>query len=143
MHHAALQVQDQSNTVTPEEKDRQSLQSGHAHQDGSMQGHLSVTSPVRTGKENLPAAGVSTPTSSKMAEILSNHLMCPICQDWLLACHTLSCGHMFCGLCLATWLSQNQSCPSCRKPVAGMPDQKMLSLCQMLCLCKHWCKSLP
>lgn len=72
------------------------------------------------GRENQgPPVATSTPKSTKMKEILSNHLTCPICCEWLLACHTLSCGHMFCGLCLATWLSQSSSCPSCRKPVAG------------------------
>ena len=82
---------------------------------------------VSAGKENTHSqAGAGTPTKGKMAEILHNHLTCPICQEWLLACHTLSCGHMFCGPCLATWLMQKQTCPSCRKPVAGgcgsLPD---------------------
>jgi len=54
-----------------------------------------------------------------MAEILGNHLACPICHEWLLASHTLSCGHMFCGLCLASWLPHKQSCPTCRKAIAG------------------------
>ena len=73
------------------------------------------------GKENSPATikPAHLPNDTKMTEILHNHLTCPICQEWLLACHTLSCGHMFCGLCLATWLSQKPSCPSCRKAVAG------------------------
>lgn len=56
-----------------------------------------------------------TPRSSRVIEVMSSHLSCPVCCDWLVASHTLSCGHMFCGLCLATWLSQNHSCPSCRK----------------------------
>lgn len=38
-----------------------------------------------------------------------------------MACHSLSCGHLYCGPCLATWLNQNQSCPTCRKPIAGVP----------------------
>lgn len=57
--------------------------------------------------------------SKKMNDILSQHLTCPMCYDWLLASHTLSCGHMFCGLCLATWLAQKQSCPTCRNPIVG------------------------
>ncbi|GFH25661.1 E3 ubiquitin-protein ligase [Haematococcus lacustris] len=82
---------------------------------------------VSAGKENRSANGLptvtsaATPKSTKMTELISNHLTCPICCEWLLACHTLSCGHMFCGLCLATWLVQKQSCPSCRKPIAGIP----------------------
>jgi hypothetical protein len=94
--------------------------------------HRTLRTPRKAGKENRgPAAGNGllpvghgassqmTPKSTKMTEILSAHLTCPICCEWLLACHTLSCGHMFCGLCLATWLTQKQSCPSCRKPIAG------------------------
>jgi hypothetical protein len=94
--------------------------------------HRTPRTPKKSGKENrgpttgngLLAGGHGggsqmTPKSTKMTEILSAHLTCPICCEWLLACHTLSCGHMFCGLCLTTWLTQKQSCPSCRKPIAG------------------------
>ena len=43
---------------------------------------------VKTSSEALGTPGV------KMKEILSTHLSCAICQDWLVACHALSCGHM-------------------------------------------------
>lgn len=73
-----------------------------------------------------PGVGPSSPTfsgspSTVMKDILATHLSCPICQDWVVAAHALTCGHMFCGLCLVTWLNQNQSCPSCRKLVTGVP----------------------
>lgn len=70
------------------------------------------------GKQQQQGMPLSSP-GVKMRDILANHLSCAICQDWLVACHALSCGHMFCGLCLATWLSRSQSCPHCRKPVSG------------------------
>ncbi|KAF5832096.1 hypothetical protein DUNSADRAFT_12145 [Dunaliella salina] len=82
------------------------------------------------GKENAgtevdPAScgsrGKAQSASTSVAELLGNHLACPICHEWLLASHTLSCGHMFCGLCLASWLPQKQSCPTCRKAIAGIP----------------------
>lgn len=93
------------------------------------------------GRSNsLVASGTTgTPKSTKMKEIFSNNFTCPICCEWLLASHTLSCGHMFCGLCLATWLSQSQSCPSCRKPVAGLWHvHDWLAVLQPR-LTDHWC----
>ncbi|KAG1678043.1 hypothetical protein FOA52_000839 [Chlamydomonas sp. UWO 241] len=78
------------------------------------------------GDQGTAGAGPSSPRpngspSTVMKDILCTHLSCPICQDWVTAAHALSCGHMFCGLCLVTWLNQNQSCPSCRKLCAGVP----------------------
>ncbi len=70
------------------------------------------------------AVVVTTPRSShqrqaQLAERVHTHLTCPVCCDLLISTHMLHCGHMFCGLCLATWMTQNQSCPSCRKPITG------------------------
>lgn len=91
---------------------------GYADQEPARQEHSK--SPLQQQKRSH-----STPepysSSNVMTSILATHLSCPICHDWLVACHTLTCGHMFCGLCLATWLNQNQTCPSCRKSVAGVP----------------------
>lgn len=58
-------------------------------------------------------------TAKDIASLLSNHLTCAICHDWLAGTHALSCGHMFCGVCLASWLTHKHSCPECRKPTAG------------------------
>ncbi|GIL47153.1 hypothetical protein Vafri_4042 [Volvox africanus] len=60
-------------------------------------------------------------TAKDIAALLANHLTCSICHDWLAGAHALTCGHMFCGICLASWLTQKQSCPECRKPTAGVP----------------------
>jgi hypothetical protein len=67
------------------------------------------------------SAAVAAAASAKkeVLDAMGSHLCCPVCCDWLLAAHTLSCGHMFCGLCLASWLAQSHSCPSCRKPIAS------------------------
>ncbi|MEW5298682.1 MAG: hypothetical protein WDW36_001774 [Sanguina aurantia] len=64
---------------------------------------------------------VAEAVGNQISELLSNHMTCPVCHDWLLASHTLSCGHMFCGMCLATWLTHKHSCPSCRNILTGMP----------------------
>jgi hypothetical protein len=58
-------------------------------------------------------------TAKDIAALLANHLTCSICHDWLAGAHALTCGHMFCGICLASWLTQKQSCPECRKPTTG------------------------
>lgn len=76
-------------------------------------------------KENKPSVASSTKKrscadASTLLQALGNHFTCPICQDWLLAAHVLpNCGHMFCGLCSASWLARKHSCPTCRKPVTG------------------------
>uniref|UniRef100_A0A7S3R9B9 E3 ubiquitin-protein ligase CHFR n=1 Tax=Dunaliella tertiolecta TaxID=3047 RepID=A0A7S3R9B9_DUNTE len=76
---------------------------------------------TEVGPASCSGQGRANNTSTGVAELLGNHLACPICHEWLLASHTLSCGHMFCGLCLASWLPQKQSCPTCRKAIAGIP----------------------
>ncbi|PNH08910.1 E3 ubiquitin-protein ligase [Tetrabaena socialis] len=76
----------------------------------------STSSPDKEAKK--PKTAVS---AKEIAALLSNHLTCAICHDWLAGAHALSCGHMFCGVCLASWLTQKQSCPECRKPTAGLP----------------------
>lgn len=92
-------------------------------------------------KENEGQQGIAQPAqpggTPKVKEVLSNHLTCPICCEWLIASHTLMCGHMFCGLCLATWLSHKHSCPTCRKPVVGGWH---LEVCVMLFCCVFACK---
>ena len=41
---------------------------------------------------------------------------CPICYDILIdAIYLDVCGHNFCHSCILRWLSQNQSCPVCRR----------------------------
>eukprot|EP00798_Chlamydomonas_sp_ICE-L_P019981 gene19981-26692_t len=74
-------------------------------------------------KENFKRSS-SLPVAScgkALEDILQNHFTCPICQEWVMACHALSCGHMFCGSCIAEWLKRKQACPTCRKPAAGVP----------------------
>jgi len=51
--------------------------------------------------------------------VSASNLDCTICRELLVATHTLACGHMFCGPCLAQWLEvqAHPSCPSCRTAV--------------------------
>ncbi|KAG2482365.1 hypothetical protein HYH03_018715 [Edaphochlamys debaryana] len=74
-----------------------------------------------SGDKDAKKAKTGVTTAKDVAQLLSNHLTCSICHDWLAGAHTLSCGHMFCGICLASWLSQKQTCPECRKPNASVP----------------------
>ncbi|KAG2453691.1 hypothetical protein HYH02_001903 [Chlamydomonas schloesseri] len=76
----------------------------------------STSSPDKESKKAKTAV-----TAKDIVSNLANHLTCAICHDWLAGAHALTCGHMFCGICLAGWLSQKQSCPECRKPSAGVP----------------------
>lgn len=73
------------------------------------------------GKENKLGKRKKMPSGKEIASMLSNHLMCSICQEWLAAAHAVSCGHMFCGVCLNSWIvsAAKQTCPECRKPIAG------------------------
>jgi hypothetical protein len=94
---------------------------------------LSMPNPAMRIKSDTSTAGMdasdagrrkmkrssSDTESSSVVDVLKNHFACMICLDWMVAAHSLSCGHLFCGCCLAKWLNMNQSCPSCRKAIAG------------------------
>ena len=56
-----------------------------------------------------------------VTDVMLSQFTCAICQDWMLGCHAMSCGHMFCGHCLAKWLDLRQACPTCRKPISSVP----------------------
>ncbi|GLC45088.1 hypothetical protein PLESTM_001685300 [Pleodorina starrii] len=86
------------------------------HQEDMDYEEASTSSPDKECKKPKTAV-----TAKDIAALLSNHLTCSICHDWLAGAHALTCGHMFCGICLASWLTQKQSCPECRKPTAGVP----------------------
>ena len=75
-----------------------------------------------------------SPAASGETSNVADHLMCAICQDVVVGAHVLSCGHMFCGLCIAQWLrSQNKSqqactsCPECRAEVT-MPPARCIAI---------------
>lgn len=81
------------------------------------------------------------PSGKDVASMLSNHLMCSICHEWLAAAHAVSCGHMFCGVCLANWMQQKQTCPECRKPIAGewaVPSQARVSNSPLQSSTSYW-----
>jgi hypothetical protein len=55
-------------------------------------------------------------------EDIGRHMECSICSDLLAGALVLSCGHMFCGVCLAEWLKTGAAqCPDCRRPLLGVP----------------------
>ena len=54
-----------------------------------------------------------------MSGLLTEELSCSICQEIMVACHNLPCGHTFCGSCLVSWLEQKTECPDCRAEAAA------------------------
>jgi pSer/pThr/pTyr-binding forkhead associated (FHA) protein len=59
------------------------------------------------------------PPQQQIVRRLFENLACSICQDVLAAAHVLTCGHAYCGICLATWTRRNASCPDCRQRPTG------------------------
>jgi len=45
---------------------------------------------------------------------VSETFTCSICQELIVGCHSLSCGHTFCYACVARWLKKKKECPTCR-----------------------------
>ena len=49
-------------------------------------------------------------------------------MDWLVGAHRLQdCGHVFCACCLAPWLEQRASCPTCRAAPVAVPKPDVLA----------------
>lgn len=72
--------------------------------------YISVSSAQRIGanptKEELQAAGDQ----------------CPICHDAFAEPMRLSCTHIFCEACVATWFDREPTCPLCRALVGDDPS---------------------
>lgn len=53
---------------------------------------------------------------------VKSEFSCAICQEMLVHCVSMvPCGHMFCGECLAGWLSNKRDCPVCRSEATAPP----------------------
>jgi hypothetical protein len=80
-----------------------------------------VTPPSTASKRRKPRSSTVSSSSKKVRKISTSCVTCVICKELLVATHTLGCGHMFCGPCLAQWLEvqQQPSCPTCRAAVTG------------------------
>lgn len=74
----------------------------------AMQPHKSFVQRIGTNptKEELQAAGEQ----------------CPICHDTYTEPMRLSCTHIFCETCVATWFDREPTCPLCRALVADDPS---------------------
>jgi hypothetical protein len=52
---------------------------------------------------------------------IDSALICTICQEPLKDPRITACGHVFCRDCITEWIrGGNQSCPTCREPVADL-----------------------
>lgn len=64
----------------------------------------------------------------KPACMNSSDFECSICQNTLVKSHILACGHMYCGMCIAQWLSRGVTCPECRQPAFPACPAKAMDL---------------
>lgn len=63
---------------------------------------------------------------TQMETLADSPMTCAVCQDVIVGAHVLTCGHMFCGMCLDSWIkkkapSKDVTCPECRQPVLTPP----------------------
>jgi len=135
--------QDPSSTVpSPEHGDLSSMQSPRVRERDIDRSNDANPSPTKRGRF-APRTASSTPSHLKphnkagpvvLAEAqlstlqtLESQLECVICQEWMVAPHSLvPCGHMYCGGCLYNLLRCHQShhgptCPTCRSEVTAAP----------------------
>jgi hypothetical protein len=49
---------------------------------------------------------------------IGQEFQCAICQEIIAICHSLPCGHSFCGTCIDQWLQHKRECPMCKAKVA-------------------------
>ena len=50
-------------------------------------------------------------------DAISEHLICPICQEIFNYPIALTCSHVFCDGCIREWLKHQRTCPECRQSV--------------------------
>jgi hypothetical protein len=66
----------------------------------------------------IGASPASLQRAFMLADTLSERLAsCPICYQTLADPKTTPRGHIFCRVCLDTWLSRSSSCPACRQTI--------------------------
>ena len=82
--------------------------------------HIPVSAPAPAPSTSTPAPEPEEPPREvKVIESES----CPVCMEDFdgktkIDKATLKCGHQICSGCLATWMRENHTCPSCREPIA-------------------------
>ncbi|KAJ3331069.1 hypothetical protein HDU76_004148 [Blyttiomyces sp. JEL0837] len=53
---------------------------------------------------------------------MEQQFTCSICCELMVAPHTVSCGHNYCGMCIEDWFKTGKrTCPECRAPVSKAP----------------------
>lgn len=49
-------------------------------------------------------------------------LICSVCEDYIVAASTATCGHTYCEDCLNEWIIFSKECVVCRKYIRGGPS---------------------
>ncbi|KAF8069407.1 ETN8 [Scenedesmus sp. PABB004] len=73
-------------------------------------------SPASSGPCSPAGGGRSVPV-----EALAEALSCGLCSGPVASSLVLSCSHIFCGACLATFLQTRPACPTCSMELRGLP----------------------
>jgi hypothetical protein len=69
-------------------------------------------------------SSLSSPSSDSnriSIDELTPHLRCGLCREHVAGSLVLSCGHLFCGQCLADHLIGSPSCPACQMSLRAIP----------------------
>lgn len=88
--------------------------------------HIPVSAPAPEPSTSTPAPESEEPP--KEVKVIESE-SCPVCMEDFdgktkIDKATLKCGHQICSGCLATWMRENHTCPSCREPIAERIPKK-------------------
>lgn len=94
--------------------------------DGSVQGSPAKRAKPSHDSAQAGAAAAQSARGSRGTVKLQQHLVCSICQDLVVAAHSMvPCGHQFCAECLSGWLATKRvgsaDCPMCRARAEAPP----------------------
>ncbi|KAJ3415165.1 Nucleolar protein 10 [Chytridiales sp. JEL 0842] len=84
-------------------------------------------SPPPSDSPNSKTAKNSTPSNEEFTKNfiqknLADQITCSICYDVMIAPHSVTCGHSYCGPCLDDWFKRGKrTCPQCRSYISKQP----------------------
>lgn len=81
-----------------------------------LQTLLAIVKPASDSSKTILTRAINI-TNQLATQVAS----CPICYHILRDPETTSCNHTFCKECLQTWLSESNTCPTCRRVIGLAP----------------------